>query len=181
MRLKIAILFIIAGLGLMSNLSAQKIGYANIELILAYMPESKTMQQTLATFEKKLGEKLQIKQQFYQTKGGEYLELSKTTQDEAKLKPLQDELIKLEQEIQKETSDAQNKLLAKRQDLLDPIIKKLQAEIKAVSETEGYDYVLNTVDGSGVSIILHGPEEHDLTKKIMDKLGIKIPTASSGN
>jgi outer membrane protein len=175
MRLKIAILLIIAGVGLMSNLAAQKIGYANIELILAYMPESKTMQQTLATYEKKLGEKLQVKQQYYQTKGGEYLELAKTTQDEAKLKPLQDELIKLEEEIKKETTDAQNKLMAKRQDLLDPIIKKLQGEIKALSTAEGYDYVLNTVDGSGVSIVLHGPEEHDLTKKLMTRLGIKLP------
>ena len=59
--------------------------------------------------------------------------------------------------------------------MLDPIIKKLQTEIKALSEAEGYDYVLNTVDGSGVSIILHGPEEHDLTKKLMTRLGIKIP------
>lgn len=178
MRLKIAILLIIAGLGLTSNMVAQKIGYANIELILAYMPESKTMQQALATHEKKLGEKLQVKQQYYQTKGQEYLELAKTTQDEAKLKPLQDELIKLEEDIKKETSDAQNKLMAKRQDLMAPIIEKLQTEIKALSTAESYDYVLNTVDGSGVSIILHGPEEHDLTKKLMDRLGIKLPEAN---
>ena len=106
MRLKIAILFIIAGVALMGNLAAQKIGYANIDVILAYMPESKTMQQSLATFEKKLGEKLQVKQQYYQTKGEEYLGLAQTTQDEVKLKPLQDELIKLEEEIKKETTDA---------------------------------------------------------------------------
>ena len=174
MKLKTSILLLITIAGVFSNLSAQKIGYANIELILLYMPESKAMQQTLAVYEKKLAENLQVKQQYYQSKGEKYLELAKTTQDETKLKPLQDELLKLEKEIQQQTSEAQNKLMAKREELLAPIVEKLQKEIDALADAEGYDYVFNSVDGSGVSIILRAPETHDLTKKLMVRLGIDV-------
>lgn len=175
MKFKVVFCLSVIYFGLLSPLSAQKIGYANIEVILALMPESKSMQQTLQVYEKSLGEKIQMKQQFYQQRAQEYLELQRTTQDEARLKPLEDELLNLEEQIRKESADAQIQLVKKRQDLLEPILQKLQQQIDALSESEGYSYILNTVDGSGVSIVLHGPKEHDLTEKLMTRLGIQIP------
>lgn len=176
MRLKTLAFILLVGFGLTGTAFAQKIGYANIEMILVYMPETKTMNQTLQTYEKKLGEQLQVKQQYAQQKYSEYLQL----EQDGKLAPAdketrEAELLKLDEEIQKQTATAQENLMKKRQDLLDPIVTKMQTQLKALAAEEGYDYILNTVDGSGVSIVLHGPEQHDLTQKLMTRLGIKIP------
>ncbi|MEO0471169.1 MAG: OmpH family outer membrane protein [Bacteroidota bacterium] len=162
--------------------TAQKIGYANIELVLAYMPESKSMNQSLATYEKKLGEKLQAKRQYLQTKYEDYQTFAQQTPtpSEAELKAKQDEVVKLEGEVQKEAAEAQQKLMERRQDLLEPIVEKMQNAIKGLASDEGYDYIFNAVDAGGVSIVLNGPEERDLTEKLMKKLGIEIPKADSG-
>lgn len=177
MRFKTIIFLLIAGIGIMSNGISQdlKIGHANIEAILIYMPETKAMNQELQTYEKKLAEQLQVKQQYLQTIYGEYLELEKTTQDEAVLVPKQEEIRKLDQDVQKASAESQQKLVTRRQDLLTPIVNRLQKEIDALAKAEGYSYILNSIDGSGVSIVLHGPEEHDLTKKLMTRMGITIP------
>lgn len=175
------LLVLTAGLFTLSFAQEAKIGYANIELILAYMPETKTMNQTLATYEKKLGEQLQTKQAYAQSKYEDYLALAETNPGEAVLKPKEEELTKLQQEIQQFQTESQQKLLAKRQDLLEPIVEKIQTQIDAVAKTEGYNYIMNTVDGSGVSIILHAPEEYDLTKTLMSKLGIDVSALEGGN
>jgi outer membrane protein len=175
---KIYLVFILA-IGLTANIFAQdlKIGFANIEMVLVYMPETKAMNQELQTFQKKLGEKLQVKQQYAQTKFTEYQEMKQkaTSADEANLKSKEEELIKLDEELKKEAGDADEKLMMKRQELMAPILEKLDASIKALAAAESYDLILNSVDGNGVSIVLHGPEEHDLTEKLMNSLGIEIP------
>ncbi|GAB4410326.1 MAG: hypothetical protein OHK0039_14610 [Bacteroidia bacterium] len=169
------------GVALRGVAQDMKIGYANIELILLYMPETKTMNQQLQTYEKKLVEELQAREGYLQTLITEYEDLAKNGSDETTLRAKQDEVMKLQQSIREKSQDSQQKLMTKRQDLLEPIIEKLQAEITALAQAEGYAYIFNTVDGSGVSILLHGPEQHDLTKKLMTRLGIQIPEENAGN
>lgn len=175
MKIKTTVSLLVLFFGTIMPSIAQKIGYANIDLILAYMPESQNMQQNLQTYQIKLSESLKAKEQYGQIKYQEYLEKAKANEQDPALKPLQEELVKLDEELRKETAEAEQKLLVKRQDLMAPIVEKLQREIKALSADEGYTYIFNTVDGSGVSIVLQGPEEHDLTKKLMTRLGIQIP------
>ena len=108
-----------------------KIGYANIELILVYMPETKTMNQQLATYEKKLAEDLQSRQTYAQTKLEEYQEFIQSTPPptEDQVKGRQDELLKLDEEIRKKQAEAQQKLATRRQDYMEPIAEKLQGKI----------------------------------------------------
>ena len=73
----------------------------------------------------------------------------------------------------KEAAEADQKLLKKRQELMKPILQRLDENLKYLADGEGYDYILNSVDGNGVTIVLRGPEEHDLTEKLMKKLGIE--------
>ena len=160
-----------------SGFSQVKIGYTNIELILAYMPETKSVESQLATFQKKLSEQLKTKDDYAQAKLQEYMEMSEAnrlspTDKEAREK----ELMKLDGEIKKLAEESEFDLLTKRQELLGPILEKLQTAIDAVAKDNGYTYVLNQTTSAGVSTILYGPEEDDLTEKIMTKLGIKIPT-----
>lgn len=168
------------------NLSAQgiKIGYANIDAILALMPETATMQQELQTYEQKLVEDLQSRQQYLQTLYAEYQEMvapfqngavQPTAEQTAEIEAKQQEVIKLEETLQKKQQESQGKLMERRQVKMAPIIERIQSEIDALAEEESYDYVFNAVDGSGVSIILHAPESDNLTIKLLNRLGIEIP------
>ena len=168
-------------LGIFTQVQAQKIGHANIELILAYMPETKAMQEQVSTFEAKLGEKLKIKEDYARTKLGEYQEKAQAGADAASLQPLEQELTKLQQEIQQERATASQQAMGKRQELMAPITNKVGAAIKKIASDNGFTYILNTTDGSGMSIVLHGPDENDMTKAIMEELGIKIPEAAAQN
>lgn len=180
MRLKTILLTALMVISLAGSTFAQqniKIGYANIEAILLYMPETKSMNQTIETFRTKLGQDLQNRQAYAQTKLGEYQEKMQTGgyPSEADQKAAEDELVKLDQEIQQKAAESDQKLMAKRQDLMAPIVEKVQKQIKSLASDEGYTYILNTVDGSGVSIVLHGPEGDDLTEKLLNRLGIQLP------
>ena len=161
--------------------SAQdKIGYANIELMLAYMPETKTMSESLQTYQAQLAQQMQTKEIYAQQKLQEFQEYAQqnpnaSPDNDSKLKGMQDELVKLDNELRQFAADSEQNLLLKQQTLLEPISNKLQAAIKKIANEQGYTFIFNSVDGSGVSIILEGPEEKDLTRTILSALGVSIP------
>jgi len=153
--------------------SAQKIGYASVELILAYMPETKAMNQKLETYQKKLQEQLQVKQGTFEQKYRDYLQIQEKL-SESERKTRESELLKMDEELRSLAVDLEKKLMSRRQELVEPIITKLQNTIDEVAKAEGYTWVFNTVDGTGVSIVLHAPESDDLTKKILKKMGVTV-------
>ncbi len=173
-KLTIAVLgFMFLGCSLFSQI---KIGYTNVELILAYMPESKAVSQQIATLEEKLMQQGEAKRKYFQTKYDELLELDEKNQLAPDQKELaMKELEKLQKELQDFASTSEEKLMAKREELLVPVLEKLQSSIDATAKENGYTYILNQTNSSGVSTILYGPEENDITELIFKKLGIQIP------
>lgn len=170
------LLFAVAFVSFTGNAQEVKIGYTNVELLLAYMPEAKQMEQQLDTYQKQIGEQLQAKQTYGQGRLEEYMRKKEanllSAEDDQKW---QEELQKLDAEITQFASDGEAKLLAKREELLVPILEKLQTAIDDVAKEKGYTYLLNQTNSSGVSTILYGPEENDVTEDVMKKLNIKMP------
>jgi outer membrane protein len=168
----------IAALLLLLGFTAQaqtKVGYTNVELILTYMPETKLIEKELETMEAKLGEQLQVKQKYYQTKMMEYME----AKEKKLITPEMDaiavkELGRLEQEVQQGLQAAQEKLLMRRMAMLKPMQDKIQAAIDGVAKEGGYTYILNNTVGSGVPSILFGADGTDVTIAIAKKLGIEV-------
>ncbi|MCS7074804.1 MAG: OmpH family outer membrane protein [Bacteroidia bacterium] len=157
-----------------------RIGYTNVEYLLALMPESKQLENAMKTHENKIKEQLTIKQSYAQGKLEEYYKLA----EQKKLTPADEEarkkeLLKLEEEIKKFSEESEANYLAKREELLKPIIEKLQKAIDAVAAEEGYTIILNSTNGAGVSIILHAPEQDNCTEKIMKKMGLTAPAGST--
>ena len=174
MKTKFAIVLLLLVAGIASPMAAQvKIGHANLELILAYMPETQVMNKTLQEAEQILGKNVQVKQSYLQTKVAEYQE-GEARFTEAQKQEKQKELQKLDQEVRQDAQRAQNQLMLKQQELLQPITTKLEAAIKALAAEEAYTFILNSMTG-GNSIVLYGPPEHELTEKLMKRLGIEIP------
>ena len=162
-------------LGTTLTVSAQmKIGYANMEGIMFYMPETKTMEAALTKYSEELAAPLQVKDDYFKLKYQEYQELLQAQATPEQLAPLEGELQKLQQELQQAQAVAENKLMRKERELQQPRLDRLQKAIQKVAETGGYTYILNST-ASGSSILIHGPDSGNVTKQIMDELGLKLP------
>ncbi|MEZ4685695.1 MAG: OmpH family outer membrane protein [Bacteroidia bacterium] len=166
-------------LGLLGTGLAQgtgdKIAFVNLEGVLSLMPEYNAMLKSVQIYERKLAERLQVKQNYLEDKIQEYVDAKKNGATEADLKVREDELRKLDKEIKDAAQDADNKIAKKRVELLLPITDKLKTNIVEIAKTRGYTYVLNSVDGTQTSILLNMSDENDLTKALLDKLGISYP------
>lgn len=153
-----------------------KIGYTNVELILQYMPETKTIEAELSKLEKAISDALEVKQKYYQQKLIEFMEYKQSG------KPLSPEMEKaataelqrLEAEVQRGIQEAENRLMKRRMDLLKPVQDKMQGAIDAVAKEGGYTYILNQAVGAGIPSILYGKESDNVTALIAKKLGIAV-------
>ena len=177
---KITLFVCIAGALLGSTgLSAQEkkflVGYVNLEAVLAYMPEMRTVNTTISTFQTKLEEDLQTRQNYLQTKYEEYVQLANSGASQESLKPMEAELQKLDEEVKRKAAEAEEKLMTKRQELMGPISDRIQAELKAMATEEGLDMVLNSVDGTGNSIVLFSATEKEMTEVLLKRLGVEVP------
>jgi outer membrane protein len=172
------ILFVLLGLVAMAGNSqtVTKIGYTNVELILQYMPETKSIETELSKLEKAISSALEVKQKYYQQKLIEFMEYKQSgktlTPEMEKLATT--ELQKLESEIQKGVAEAENRLMKRRMDLLKPVQDKMQGAIDAVAKEGGYTYILNQAVGAGIPSILYGKESDNVTSAIAKKLGIAV-------
>jgi len=152
---------------------AHRIGYTNLELVLSYMPEAQQVEAELRIYEKKIIEQLNIKQAYLQSKIEEYTELKQ----QGKLSPVQEEerrkeIMRLDEELKRFQEESEQNYLKKKAELLQPVIDKLQKAINELAEAEGYDYILNNSNATGVATILYGPKSEDVTEKLLRRLGI---------
>lgn len=151
------------------------IGYTNVELILYYMPEAKSMEQVLATYKKKLETDYHTKQEYFKSKYEEYLQ--KESRNELSPQAKNDmvvELTRLDAELKQFAQEAEKKLSDKRSELLAPILEKMEAAIDKVARENGFTFIMNQTTSSGISTILYGPEEADITTQVMSELNIPI-------
>lgn len=168
--MKISFLFV-AFFALSLNVSAQKYGYVNSDLILSEIPEFKQMEPQLEALQKvlqkkgqKMVEDLQREAQAAEAqvqKG----ELS-PVQQEAKQKELQEKqakIVEFEQTMQQQ-------LLAKRNELLEPILVKINDAISAVAKAQGYTMLFNGSPGAG--ILLYADDAQDATTAVKTQLGM---------
>ena len=164
------------GIVLSNTFAQQKIGYVNLPIVLANMSETASMEQTIQTYQKKYAESLRSKEELFQAKYQEFAERAQTENlTEAQLKPMEEELQKLGEGVQKYAQESEQKILLKRQELMAPIADKVQGKIKDLAIEKGYTYILNAMDGAGTSVVLNGPDGDNLTAELMTRLGIKLP------
>jgi outer membrane protein len=170
--MKINILtFIIAGiLGLApDSMKAQKFGYLNSQALLAELPEVKQADANLQALQTQLEKK---GQQMVQELEGKYKDLQRREQSgEISPKALEDESKKLKEqegELQKYEQDVQKQLQTKKQEMLQPLIDKVNAAIKQVAQEGQYTYIFD----SSAGMLLYAQDSMDVTASVKAKLGI---------
>lgn len=147
-----------------------KIGYTDVQYVLAQMPESKQIESDLKTYNGQLKAQLDSKTGELETKYKTYQQGEATMTDIVKADK-QKELQGLQQSIQEFQRSAEQSLQQKQQTLLKPALDKLQKTIDLVANENGFTYVFNS-DGGGSPLLLHAPKDGDISDLVLKKMGI---------
>jgi outer membrane protein len=156
-------------LSLTGSVFAQKFAYINSQKILATYKEAQDAQEQLDKINKAWEEEGRAMQKQFQELG-EQLESQSLLLSEERQKEKQQELQSLYMKIQQYQAEkwGQSGEFYKKQDeLMQPIIDKINTAIKKVGEEERYDYIFDTVAGN---ILYASPSQTDLTDLVLQEL-----------
>jgi outer membrane protein len=152
---------------------AQKIAFADVNAVLSVMPENEKINEDLQIYATGLQKRLDDMKGQLDVLVKEFQQVL-AAKDTAKALEIQKQAIEGEKLVQQTATRSEQQLAQKRSELLQPLLKRIKEAMGAVAKKEGFDYVLNSVDGSGTSSLLWGPEGTDITRKVVAELGIKL-------
>lgn len=171
----IAIILVLGAFGISANLENDtKIGYVYMELVLNQMPETQEMNAKLDKFGKEKSDNLVKNTKFLNSKIDDMNRKERSGElTEAGRKVSEGEINDMRMKIETQARKDEEDLFKMRMELLGPIAKKLETAMDEVAAKKGYKYVLNSSDGTGNSVVVVAPEADDLTKAVLDHLGIE--------
>ncbi len=158
-----------------------KIGYTNVDYVLSMMPESKQIESELRTYTTQLEQQLQSKIKDYEGKMKAY-EAGAAAMTDVIRADKEKQIMNLRGEIEEFQRNADASIQKKQQSLLEPALDKLQKAIDQVAKDNGYTYVFNSDAGYGTTpILLHGPDEHNISDLVLKHMGVNVPAKDSTN
>ncbi len=141
---------------------AFKIGVVNTEEVLKGSEEATKATETLRAAGERLQKQLQEKADAVRTLQEQKAKTQLFVED-AQTADLDNQILRLQQEYQRDREIGQQALLDKERELLEPIYKSLEELIINVGKTENYDIILEKR-----LITLYVNEKYDLTKQFID-------------
>jgi len=167
----VALLFVVAT----SSVVAQevKIGYLNPQEVLERMPETATIEKELTSLANSKQETFTQRVQKFQTDVQRFQQNASVMSNDARTKEEQ-RLMTEEQSLQQLQSEIQQELATKRNDLLRPLLEKIDKAISDVAKEMNLTYVINESTSQGESILLFvsddGKTRLNITEKVIAKL-----------
>jgi outer membrane protein len=149
--------------------NAQKIGYVNSQAIIAVMPDVKEANSNLETYSAQLTKRAEQMYQTLQTKAVALQQ--KRDNGEISPKQLEIEMASLqaeEQKLMEFQGKSQTDIQVKQNELLEPILQKVQDAIDVIAKEETFTYIFDSSQG----MILYADETADITDKVKARLGI---------
>jgi outer membrane protein len=177
-KLMIAALAILTLVGLTAQAqttaaATPKIGWTNVDYLIGVLPDSKKitneMQIQRQQIERELENKkkeFEEKYKIYEANAAKWSEIIRADKE----KELQD----LQTKFQTFQRDAEESLGRKQNQLLQPVLTKINDAIQAVGKEAGYTYILNMDAGANTTpiILYSGSEENNVSNLILKKLGV---------
>lgn len=169
------VMMVITALFMVSFAQAQsKIAHVNSGELLQKMPEIKIVETKLAEYQATYEKQLLQMQKDLQEKSASLQE--DKTSPKTILAVKQKELEDMYANYQQLQGSAQEDIMEKREELLEPVIKKLKDAIAAVAKEKGYEYVMDSTEGGGM---IYGDPKHDLMNDVLKKLGLPASTTTT--
>ncbi len=155
--------------GAATSMAQEKVGYINSANLLAEMSAVKSADSKLESMQKQLmkrGQDMVAKLQKKEADALAKMERNELTDaDRERIAgELQKEGLQIQQFEQKMYADLEKK----RQDLLKPILDKVNKGIQDVAKENGYTYIVDASTG----VLLYARPEDDITKLVKAKLGM---------
>ena len=159
-----------------------KLGYTNIDYVLSKTPEAKDIQNQLTIQRTQSENELKRMTKELEDKYGAY-EKGAAQMSDVIRKDRETELQGLQGRIQEFGRTAETSLQTKYQQLVNPVVQKIQKAIDAVAKENSYTYVFNLDAGANtIPILLVAPEQDNITELVLRKMGIdptKVDTATT--
>ncbi len=151
-----------------ANGQEKKFGHIDLQALIQALPEIKSAEAEMNTFQKELEDVLAEMQQNYQT-SLQNLEQLAPDASEVKRNAAISELQNLQQRIQGYQQNAQQQIQQKYQELLNPLYEKATGAVEEVAAELKLIYVFDT----GTNVLLYKSNESvDLLPLVKEKLGI---------
>ncbi len=164
-NLKTLLLVAVISLGFNTVKAQSKVAHINIQELISLMPEAKAMNATLEKLDKTNKDDLKAAVTALQAKYNKYqTEAPNQTEEENQRREL--EVQQSQKKIELSQQAGQQDLSKKNQELIQPIIEKADAAVKAVAKSQGFDYVLD----SSVLLVANGT---NLLAAVKAHLGIQ--------
>lgn len=162
---------VVALLATSNSLNAQgKYGHMNYGNLLEQIPEMKNGDTQLATYRDQLVKQGQAKADKWQKDVEEYQRKKQAGElTGLQIKTGEEKLAKEQQALAALEQDVINKVTAKRQEILKPILDKVDVAIKEVGKENGYSMIFDT---SLYNFILSAEDSDDVTALVKKKLGL---------
>ena len=165
---KILTLAILVLLGL--QLNAQKYGFVNSSQLLINMPDVKTADAQLEAYQKQMISKGEEMVKKFEVEYNAYLtKVNSGELSQIQMQQQEGQLAQEQQAIQAYEVEVQNKLAAKKQELYQPILQKVQQVVDQYGKEQGYTMIFDASIGG----ILFADTGDDLMPALKSKLGIQ--------
>jgi outer membrane protein len=149
-----------------ASIQAQKFGFVNSQEILGEMPEVKQAEANLEALQQQLQKRLQASIEQLQA---DYLDIQQKI-ERGELSPRQQEveaqtLQERQQKLAGEEQDMVNQIQSKREELLEPIYKRVNDAIAEVAKEKEYTFIFDQ------AVLLYYEEAMDVSTDVRTKLG----------
>ena len=146
-----------------------KIAYVNSAEILDAMPESAKVRSNLESYYAELQSQLQSMVEEYSKKVQDY-EANQASMSNLVKQSQEKGIVDMENRIQQFRVNAEEEMAKKQEELLKPVLDKVQNAINAVGKEKGYTYIIDNAAGT---LVYLGTDAIDASKDVKSKLGIK--------
>lgn len=165
-NLFLALLFLFSAVHVHSQ---TKVGVIDAEYILAQLPEIKTVEDGLKTYNTELQDELQNSIKKYEELIKDYQATNTTLPEDEKVAK-ENEIIGMENDIQNYRQKATVLMQLRRNELTKPLYEKIDGAMKQVIAEQKYTQIIN----ANANSLAYADPEYDITDAVLAKLGIKV-------
>ncbi len=149
----------------------QRIGFIDSEAVLNRIPEYATVQQQIERMTSEWENEIETKRKKVDDMFREYQarELLYTNEERRRKR---EEIVRAEEEVERlriKYFGPEGEMFTEQDKLVRPLQARIVAAVEEVATSEGYDYVF---DRRGDYLFLYAREQHDLSEKVLEELGI---------
>lgn len=159
--------FLVLISGVIVQAKADQLCHVNTNQLLQEMPEVQEAEREMREYSQQLEQQLEALSQEFQRKLQEYQQ-DMQTMTQTSRQDKERELTQLQERVENFQMEAQQEIAEKEQELLEPILQKVEDAVARVGEQHGCTYVFDTSGGG----VLHAPDQDDIGDLVRQELGI---------